>query len=93
MAFYCSSQDGVPHWPKLVNELCLSTLDPDLADTFQRGSTESVTANSVMAKQNSEQQGKPDRSAREVILGDCMATLLFMAASSIFDEVLAVVMF
>ena len=40
-----------------------------------------------MAKQNGEQQRKPDRSAREVILGDCMATLLFMAASSVFDEV------
>ena len=42
-----------------------------------------------MAKQNGEQLREPDRSAREVILGDCMATLLFMAASSVFDEVLA----
>ena len=42
-----------------------------------------------MAKQNSERQRKPDRSAREIILGDCMATLLFMAASSVWDEVLA----
>ena len=42
-----------------------------------------------MAKENSEQHRKLDRSAREIILGDCMATLLFMAASSVFDEVLA----
>ena len=55
----------------------------------QPNSTESLPAKFAMAKENGEQQRKLDRSAREVILGDCMATLLFMATSSVFDEVLA----
>lgn len=52
---------------------------------LQPASAEILPAQSPMAKQNGEQPRKLDRSAREVILGDCMATLLFMATSSVFD--------